>query len=40
LHQNKKKISAKEGPQTGTIVMQMRNYKVNQGIPNSKFKTN
>ena len=32
--------SAKEGPQTGTIVMQMRNYKVNQGIPNSKFKTN
>ncbi|MFM8963504.1 MAG: hypothetical protein ACKOGD_06645 [Sphingomonadales bacterium] len=40
LHQNKKKNNAKDGPQTGTIVMQMRNYKVNQGIPNSKFKSN
>lgn len=40
LHQNKTKTNAKDGPQTGTIVMQMRNYKVNQGIPNSKFKSN
>ena len=40
LHQHKKKTNAKDGPQTGTIVMQMRNYKVNQGIPNSTFKNN
>jgi outer membrane lipoprotein-sorting protein len=38
LHQNKKKEKSGDGPQTGTIVLQMSNYKVNQGIPDSKFK--
>jgi hypothetical protein len=40
LHQNKKKTKATEGSQTGTIVLQLSNYKVNQGIPDSKFKAN
>jgi outer membrane lipoprotein-sorting protein len=40
LHQNKKKPKASEGTQTGTIVLQISNYKVNQGIPDSKFKAN
>lgn len=38
LHQNKKKPQAKDGPQTGIIVLQMRNYKVNEGISEAKFK--
>lgn len=38
LHQNKKKAKSADGPQTGTIVLQMSNYKVNQGIPDAKFK--
>ena len=40
LHQNKKKPKAAEGSQTGTIVLQLSNYKVNQGIPDAKFKAN
>jgi hypothetical protein len=40
LHQNKKKPKTTEGSQTGTIVLQISNYKVNQGIPDSKFKAN
>jgi hypothetical protein len=40
LHQNKKKPKASDGTQTGTIVLQISNYKVNQGIPDSKFKAN
>jgi hypothetical protein len=38
LHQHKKKASQQDGPQTGTIVLQLSEYKVNQGIPDSKFK--
>lgn len=38
LHQNKKKATTTDGPQNGTIVLQMRNYKVNQGIPDAQFK--
>jgi hypothetical protein len=40
LHQNKKKANEKDGPQTGTIVLQMRNYKVNQGLQDAIFKNN
>ncbi|MFM7006534.1 MAG: hypothetical protein ACKOWX_04715 [Flavobacteriales bacterium] len=40
LHQNKKQTSTKDGPQTGTIVLQMRNYKVNQGLQDAIFKNN
>jgi outer membrane lipoprotein-sorting protein len=40
LHQNKKKTKASDGPQTGTIILQLSNYKVNEGIPDSKFKAN
>ncbi|MEY5001676.1 MAG: hypothetical protein RLZZ211_1712 [Bacteroidota bacterium] len=38
LHQHKKKPAQTDGPQTGTIVLQLTNYKVNQGISDSKFK--
>jgi hypothetical protein len=38
LHQNKKKASTTDGPQNGTIVLQMRNYRVNQGISDAQFK--
>ena len=40
LHQHKKKTQDTKGPQTGTIVLQFSNYKVNQGIPDAKFKSN
>ena len=40
LHQNKKKTKASDGPQTGTIILQLSNYKVNEGIPDSKVKAN
>lgn len=40
LHQNKKKANNLEGSQTGIIVLQMSNYKVNQGISDALFKDN
>lgn len=40
LHQHKKKPKANEGSQTGTIILQFTNYKVNQGISDAVFKSN
>ena len=38
LHQNKKKPKTTDGPQNGTIILQMSNYQINQGISDAKFK--
>jgi hypothetical protein len=38
LHQNKKKPKTTDGPQNGTIILQMSNYQINQGISDAQFK--
>ena len=37
LHQNKKKPKTTDGPQNGTIIIQMSNYKINQCISDAQF---